>query len=95
MTTAGEPQARRCSRAQAAWSAGQPDRARALLDQAGRHPADAHLRGKMEYLRGSIELACGVPLAAHASLLAGADLVADLDPPLAAKFSPRSAGSRG
>jgi DNA-binding CsgD family transcriptional regulator/tetratricopeptide (TPR) repeat protein len=85
LTTAGEPQARRLlAAAQAAWSAGQPDRARALLAQAGRHPADAHLRGKMEFLRGSIELACGVPLAAHASLLAGADLVTDLDPPLAA-----------
>jgi DNA-binding CsgD family transcriptional regulator len=85
LTVASEPQARRLlAAAQAAWSAGQPDRAQGLLTQAGRQALDAHLRGEVECLRGSIELACGTPLAAHASLLAGADLVADLDPPLAA-----------
>jgi DNA-binding CsgD family transcriptional regulator len=85
LTATSEPQARRLlAAARAAWSAGQPDRARALLDQAGRQAAGAQLRGQVEHLRGLIELACGVPLTAQTSLLAGADLIADLDPPLAA-----------
>jgi hypothetical protein len=81
--------------AQAAWSAGQPDRALALLTQAGLRSADAHLRGELEHLRGSIELACGTPLAAHASLLTGADLVTGLDPPLAATMLAEVGGSPG
>jgi DNA-binding CsgD family transcriptional regulator/tetratricopeptide (TPR) repeat protein len=84
LTVAAEAGARRRhAAARAAWSAGQAERALGLLARAG-DATDPHLRGEMAYLRGSIELACGTPLAAQTSLLAGVDLIADSDPPLAA-----------
>jgi DNA-binding CsgD family transcriptional regulator/tetratricopeptide (TPR) repeat protein len=85
LTAAAEPRAGRLlAAARAAWQGGQPDRARGLLEQAGPLTTQPHPRAEIEHLRGSIEFACGVPLAASASLLAGADLVTRLDPPLAA-----------
>ena len=66
--------------AEAAWLAGEPDRARDLLDRAAPARSDALLRGRIAHLRGSIEAACGAPVAAYATLLAGAELVAGVDP---------------
>jgi DNA-binding CsgD family transcriptional regulator/tetratricopeptide (TPR) repeat protein len=85
LTAAAGPRAGRLlSAARAAWHAGKPERALGLLEQAARLAKQPHLLAEMEQLRGSIEFACGVPLAAYASLLAGADLVTRSDPPLAA-----------
>lgn len=66
--------------AQAAWLAGQPDKARELLDQATPATADVGLRARIAHLRGSIEAACGAPAAAYATLLAGAELTFEADP---------------
>ena len=69
----------RTDAAQAAWLAGQPDRARDLLDRAAPAGTDAPLRGRIAHLRGTIEAACGAPVAAYATLVAGAELIADAD----------------
>lgn len=68
------------SAAEAAWLAGQPERARELLDRAA--PATSHtlLRGRAAHLRGSIDTACGSPTVAYATLVEGAELLADADP---------------
>lgn len=66
--------------AESAWLAGQPDRAQVLLDRATPSGDDTVLRGRVAHLRGSIEMACGTPAAAYATLLAGADALADDDP---------------
>jgi DNA-binding NarL/FixJ family response regulator len=66
--------------AQAAWSAGRPDEARDLLDRAAPAGTDAPLRGRIAHLRGTIEAACGAPVAAYATLVAGAELISDADP---------------
>ena len=71
---------------QAAWLAGQPDRARGLLDRAAPARSDAVLRGRIAHLRGSIEAACGAPAAAYATLLAGAELIAEADPDHASRM---------
>jgi DNA-binding NarL/FixJ family response regulator len=73
-------QARRLvSAADAAWHAGQPDRATALLDQAGPIVADTRLRADLNHLRGVIEWRCGSLLDASATLIAGATEIAPLD----------------
>jgi DNA-binding CsgD family transcriptional regulator len=66
--------------AQAAWLAGQPDKARELLDRAAPVSTDAPLRARIAHLRGTIEAACGAPVAAYATLVAGAELISDADP---------------
>jgi DNA-binding NarL/FixJ family response regulator len=70
--------------AQAAWLAGQPDKARELLDLAAPASTDARLRGRIAHLRGVIEATCGAPVAAYATLVGGAELISDADPDLAA-----------
>ncbi len=85
LTASAEPQAGRLlAAARAAWQAGKPDRARGLLEQAGRLTGRPRHRAEIEHLRGLIDLACGVPLTAYTHLLTGVDLVTDLDPALAA-----------
>jgi len=66
--------------ADAAWHAGQPDRALALLDRAARQASRPRQRADIEHLRGVIELRCGVPADAFTILAAGTAEVAPLDP---------------
>jgi DNA-binding NarL/FixJ family response regulator len=70
----------------AAWSAGQPDRARALLDQAAPLAGAAQLQARIAHLRGSIEGNCGTPSGAYAILVGASELVAALDPAHAAQM---------
>jgi DNA-binding CsgD family transcriptional regulator/tetratricopeptide (TPR) repeat protein len=72
--------------ARAAWTGGKPDRARALLDNAGPIASDPHVQADVARLRGNIAFACGEPEAAYLSLSDGADLIAVSDPPLAASM---------
>jgi len=78
--------ARLADAADAAWQAGLPERANALLDQAGTLAPSTLLRARVEHLRGSIEGACGELTAAYATLLAGAEPIASLDPARAAQM---------
>jgi hypothetical protein len=66
--------------AEAAWLAGRPDAARDLLDRAAPDKTHARLRGRIAHLRGSIEMACGAPAAAYATLIDGANLSSETDP---------------
>jgi len=66
--------------AEATWLAGRPDAARDLLDRAAPAKTHTRLRGRIAQLRGSIEAACGAPAAAYATLVDGAELIADSDP---------------
>jgi DNA-binding CsgD family transcriptional regulator len=66
--------------AEAAWLAGRPDAARDLLDRAAPDKTHARLRGRIAHLRGSIEMACGAPAAAYATLIDGANLSSEADP---------------
>jgi DNA-binding NarL/FixJ family response regulator len=71
--------------ADAAWAAGQPRRARALLDQATPLAAVSLVRGRIEHLRGSIEGSCGAPEASYATLMVAVDLLAPADPAAATR----------
>ena len=77
---ADERSVRLVDAAEAAWLAGRPDAARGLLDRAAPAKSHTRLRGRIAYLRGSIEAACGTPVAAYATLVDGAELIADDDP---------------
>ena len=65
--------------AAAAWHAGQPGRASALLDRADALVGDRRLRADVVHLRGEIQLRCGVLIDACDILMAGADDVAPVD----------------
>jgi hypothetical protein len=64
----------------AAWAAGQPERAMALLDPASPLVSDRLLRAEVEHIRGLVGLRCGSLLDAGAVLIAGAADVAAVDP---------------
>jgi len=66
--------------ADAAWHAGQPERARALLDRAASGAPQRRQRAEIEHLRGVIELRCGVPADAFTILAAGSAEIALVDP---------------
>lgn len=70
----------------AAWLAGQPERARALLDQALPLADATTLRARIEHLRGTIEAHCGTPSAAYPILVGAAELVTAADPARAAQM---------
>jgi DNA-binding NarL/FixJ family response regulator len=72
--------------ARAAWSAGQPDRARALLDQGAPLAGAAALQARIAHLRGTIEANCGAPSAAYVILVGGSELVTAIDPARASKM---------
>ena len=72
--------------ADAAWLAGQPDRAQALLDHAAHLAGAATLQARIAHLRGSIEGNCGAPSTAYAILVSGAELVTALDPMRASRM---------
>ena len=63
----------------AAWHAGQPERATALLDRADPLVTDGRLRADVEHLRGEIQLRCGSLIDACDILMAGASSAAALD----------------
>ena len=60
--------------------AGDPARARALIDRAGRLHGGEDLRAKLDVLRGGLELRTGRPADAHAILSSVARRMADADP---------------
>jgi DNA-binding CsgD family transcriptional regulator len=66
--------------ADAAWHAGQPGRAWALLDRADPEVSEPLLRAQLDHLRGMIEIRRGSPAHAGALLTASADVVALHDP---------------
>src|SRR5262249_10941209 len=66
--------------ADAAWHAGQPERANALLDQASPIVAQPEIRAALDHLRGAIEWRSGSLLEASAILMAGAARAAPSDP---------------
>ena len=66
--------------ADAAWLAGQPDRALGLLDRAASGVSEPRLRADVAHLRGVIELRRGVPADAFTILAAGSAEVAQVDP---------------
>jgi DNA-binding CsgD family transcriptional regulator len=67
--------------ARAAWHAGQPGRARALLDHAAPLLADPLVRADLDHVRGEVEFRCGSLPDAARILLDGADAVAKSSPP--------------
>lgn len=85
LTAAPELRASRLADAAgAAWSAGQSQRAQALLEQAQPLAESAQLRARIAHLRGSIEAHCGTPSAAYAILVGAAELVTAAEPRRAA-----------
>jgi DNA-binding NarL/FixJ family response regulator len=87
LTAATESRAERLAdAAEAAWLAGQPDRARKAIDATVPLAVAPVLRARVEHLRGSLEAACGVPASAYAVLVGGAELVSSLDPARAAQM---------
>ncbi|OBJ53505.1 LuxR C-terminal-related transcriptional regulator [Mycobacterium asiaticum] len=78
--------ARLADAAAAAWSAGQPERARNFLDQALPLADSAQLRARIAHLHGQIEAHCGAPSAAYAILVGGSELITALDPARAAQM---------
>jgi DNA-binding NarL/FixJ family response regulator len=81
LTAEPEPRGRRLVlAARAAWHAGQPDRALALLDRAGPIVKEPQLRGELDYVRGLIQFRCGSLHDAGEILVEAAAEVASLDP---------------
>jgi DNA-binding CsgD family transcriptional regulator len=68
------------SAARAAWHAGQPERARTLLDHAAPLLTEPLVQAELDHVRGEIEFRCGSLLDAALILLEGADAVAGSDP---------------
>jgi DNA-binding NarL/FixJ family response regulator len=66
--------------ARAAWHAGQPDRALALLDRAGPIVTEPVLRGELDYVRGLIQFRCGSLHDAGEILVGAAAEIASVDP---------------
>ena len=80
-TLSVEPARLYSSAADAAWLAGQPDRAIALLDQASLHAQEGGLLTiRIEHLRGQIAAHRGPVAEARSMLTAAAARAADLDP---------------
>jgi DNA-binding CsgD family transcriptional regulator len=76
-----ESKARRLvAAAGAAWHAGQPERATALLDRASPIVSDQGLRVELAHVRGDVEWRCGALLDAATTLMSGAADAARLDP---------------
>ncbi|WP_344322423.1 helix-turn-helix transcriptional regulator, partial [Streptomyces macrosporus] len=72
--------ARLTAAAEHAWSAGFPQRALTLLDQARALPVHDAVRGRTELVRGTLELRNGVVTDAHELLSYAARLLAPYDP---------------
>ena len=65
--------------ATAAWDAGQPSRALALLDEASPVVSDPRTRAQLEHVRGVVQFRCGELLAAFDTLVGGSAIAASLD----------------
>ena len=65
--------------ATAAWHAGQPERATALLERADPIVTDQRLRAQLTSVRGEIQFQCGDLLDACETLMRGADEIAPLE----------------
>jgi DNA-binding NarL/FixJ family response regulator len=65
--------------AAAAWHAGQPERASALVERADPIVSDPRLRAQLTSVRGEIQFQCGDPLAACETLVTGAAEIAPHD----------------
>ena len=72
--------------ADAAWLAGQLDRATLLLDEARETGPELALAARIEHLRGRIAMRRGPVMHSHALLVAAAELVADSEPALAVEM---------
>jgi DNA-binding CsgD family transcriptional regulator len=80
LTSSDGRRARRlASAARAAWDAGRPDDASALL-RAADSQADAGTFAELRHIQGEIELSCGTPLQGATLLREGVDRVAGSDP---------------
>jgi DNA-binding CsgD family transcriptional regulator len=80
LTSSDEHRARRlASAARAAWNAGRPDEATALL-RATDTKTDAETFAELRHVQGEIELSCGTPLQGATLLREGVDRVARSDP---------------
>jgi DNA-binding CsgD family transcriptional regulator len=81
VTSDSEQRGRRLvTAAWAAWHAGQPERARALLDRASPLVTDPRVRADLDHVRGDVEFRCGSLLEAAAILIDGAEAVAATAP---------------
>jgi DNA-binding CsgD family transcriptional regulator len=79
LTSSEEPRARRlAAAARAAWDAGRPDEATALL-RAAEADVDADTYAELRHVQGEIALCCGTPLEGATVLLEGAERVARTD----------------
>jgi DNA-binding CsgD family transcriptional regulator len=65
--------------ATAAWDAGQPNRALALLEEARPVVADPQTRAQLEHVRGVVQFRCGGLLEAFDTLVGGSVIAASLD----------------
>jgi DNA-binding CsgD family transcriptional regulator len=72
--------ARLVAAAQAAWRAGNGDRAIALIELATPLPANAQLRADAAEVRGLVQAQSGMPRQAAAALAAAAEKIASVDP---------------
>jgi DNA-binding CsgD family transcriptional regulator len=80
LTSSDQRRTRRlAAAARAAWDAGRPDEATALL-RAAETETDADTYAELRHIRGEIELHCGTPLEGATLLMGGADRVAGADP---------------
>ena len=80
LTSSDERRVRRlAAAARAAWNAGRPDEATALLRAAGT-PRNAATYAELRHVQGEIEFRCGTPLEGATLLMEGADRVAGSDP---------------
>jgi DNA-binding CsgD family transcriptional regulator len=81
LSTDPELKARRLvGAARAAWHAGQPERASALLDEASQIASGERLRAELAFVRGEIQFQCGVLLDACETLMSGATELVEIDP---------------
>jgi DNA-binding NarL/FixJ family response regulator len=81
LSSDAESKARRLvGAATAAWHAGQPERASALLERADPIVSDLRLRAQLTSVRGEIQFQCGDLLIACETLVSGAAGIAALDP---------------
>jgi DNA-binding CsgD family transcriptional regulator len=71
--------ARLVAAATAAWDAGQPNRALALLEKASPIVADSRTRAQLEHVRGVVQFRCGGLLEAFDTLASGSEVAASLD----------------
>jgi DNA-binding CsgD family transcriptional regulator len=65
--------------ATAAWDAGQPSRALALLEEASPVAADPRTRAQLEHVRGVVQFRCGGLLEAFDTLVGGIGIAASVD----------------